>query len=219
MIGSIVMEGLLPPAAAAAPGPMPRPPAGLDWRFRIDRKGKPIGNQRYVVTLGADGREMTVSVTASMAVKVAFVTAFRYEQNAEEVWRDGLLQSLDSVTNDDGQEARVTARRVDDRIELTGPGGPFVAAGDLLTTNSVWHPVFVTRRNVIDPSDGTVVGLVIHDRGIETVDDGGGRGQEAKRYDFITPYLAGRLWYGADDRLVGALVERKGEVLRYVAEA
>jgi hypothetical protein len=42
---------------------------------------------------------------------------------------------------------------------------------------------------------------------------------DARRYQMITPYYAGSVFYDADGRWVKALVEFKGETLEYVPAA
>src|SRR3546814_3864384 len=80
-------------AAAAAEEPM---------LFDVLRDGSKIGEHRLVFEQ-EDGA-LKVSVETDMTVDFAFVTVFRYEHKRVERWRDGALDSLAGMTNDDGPE-------------------------------------------------------------------------------------------------------------------
>ena len=56
--------------------------AGL--RFRIRWKGDEIGYHR--ISLKAAGDQLTITTSIRMKVKMAFVTAFRYEHDCTEAW-------------------------------------------------------------------------------------------------------------------------------------
>ena len=203
-------------APQAAPG-LPAPEKPVRLAFGVLWRGQNVGSHEFAID--PDGRGgMSVRLSTKIRIRIGFITAYRYEQTSDEVWTDGVLTALNSTTNDDGQTSTVTGKRIADNIELRGPGGPYVAPGDSLTTTCVWNDAFVSRTSVIDVGDGTVVGLVVDDKGGSPVEKVGG-GKDALRFDIITPYLAGSLWYPPQGFLLQARIERKGETLDYVASA
>ena len=202
----------------AAPSGLTAPEAPVLLSFGVKWRGQTVGS--HDVAIDPDGMGgMAVRLDTKIRIRIGFITAYRYEQTCDEVWAKGKLASLKSTTNDDGQTSTVTGERIADNIELRGPGGPYVAPGDSLTTTCVWNPVFVRRNAIIDIGDGTVVGLVVADKGIAPVETGDGGGEDAHRFDIITPFLAGSVWYPPKGLLLQARIERKGETLDYVPAA
>src|SRR6185503_233402 len=82
------------------------PAARRDLRFRALRGGASIGEHR--VTFRSDGDRLTVATRVDIAVKVLFITAFRFKHDAEEVWQADRLVSVKSTTNDNGTLLQVT---------------------------------------------------------------------------------------------------------------
>lgn len=203
-------------AAATTNGGLPVPATPERLAYDVLWRGQAVGT--HDVDIEPVGDRMSVRMKTAIRVRIGFITVYRYEQTCEEDWAAGRLRSLTSTTNDDGRSLTVGGQRIGDNIELRGPGGPFVAPIDALTTTSVWSAMFVQRTSVIDIGDGTLVGLVVSDRGAAPVETGGGM-VDARRYDIMTPFLAGSLWYPTQGRLVRARIERKGETLDYVARA
>jgi hypothetical protein len=53
-------------------------------------------------------QETTVSIATDLAVKVLFVTAYRFQHAASEHWVGGRLIALNSTTDDNGTRHRVS---------------------------------------------------------------------------------------------------------------
>jgi hypothetical protein len=98
------------------------------YAFAILRGDSPIGTQR--LAFARTGDTLTVDITTDIAVKVAFVTVYRYSQVTQQVWKGGRLESLDVRTDDNGKTRRVQARATPAGIEVDGPQGRIVAPAD-----------------------------------------------------------------------------------------
>ena len=92
---------------AANPGLLSTPP-GKSLAFAVMRKGSKIGE--HMLTFDGDGNNLTVHVAVELKVGVGFITLFRYKHSATEMWQNGQLVALDTVTNDDGTPNKVTGR-------------------------------------------------------------------------------------------------------------
>lgn len=146
-LGSLVSSpvGAAPELAAAYPAML---------KFRVEREGTFLGHvmERYV----PKGDHLEVDVFIAFDLKVAFITLFRYEHRAREIWRDGRLVRLDSVTNDNGTPQALGARLTGNRIEGDGPMGSFIAPADILPS-SYWHPSFPDQSRMLDSQKGRVL--------------------------------------------------------------
>jgi hypothetical protein len=194
-------------AVAAAP---------RDLRFRALRHGSPIGEHR--VTFRPDGNRLTVETHVDIAVKVVFFTAFRFKHEAEEVWDAGRLVSVKSTTDDNGTLLQVSGSAVADGFRIIGDDGPFLASGQLLTSNTLWDSRIVREHRLIDVQHGGEIGLVMKQLGDEQVDTPQGP-VRASRHHMITPYYAGSVFHDSDGRWVKGLLELKGERLEYALAA
>jgi hypothetical protein len=157
---------------------------------------------------------MTVKTKIAMKVKIGFFTAFRYEHDSTEIWRDGLLQSLVSKTYDDGDDLAVTGEATVGGFKAVGPHGAFVAPADILTTNCMWLPTLVEEKKLIDAQNGVLVGLVSKPLGEERVKVKG-KDRPAERHSILTPFVGGSLWYDLAGNWVRSRLEIKGETLEY----
>ena len=56
-----------------------------------------------------------------LTVKMAFITAYRYEQTGEDDWQDDVLVRTRIETNDDGKDTLVVAEARDGKLAVEGP--------------------------------------------------------------------------------------------------
>ncbi|MEM6489954.1 MAG: DUF6134 family protein [Pseudomonadota bacterium] len=119
--------------------------------FRILRGGKDIGRHMLTARRTAD----TLEITIEIAIRVRFlgITAYRYEMTNREVWQDGALLTLDSETNDDGTDDRLTIRREGDALAVDGlrySGRQPLQA----VTTTYYAPAFLERRPWLSSQSG-----------------------------------------------------------------
>ena len=73
-----------------------------------------------------------------IAVKFLGITAYRYELAYSEVYRDGLLQSLNGKANDDGKPGYVKVVRSGDSLQIDGSSYSGIVSG-LCVPTSYWR--------------------------------------------------------------------------------
>ena len=186
--------------------------ASSDLRFRVLRKGSPIGE--HTVTFRRDGERLAVTTHIDIAVKVLMFTAFYLKHDAEEVWQAGRLLAVESTTDDNGTRLQVSGSAVADGFRVIGDGGPFLAPGGLLTTNMLWDTRMLSVDRLIDVQYGGVVGLAVKRLGQSPVDTPHGQ-VLATSHHLITPHYAGTLFHDASGLWVKGLIEAKGEIIEY----
>src|SRR3546814_5904980 len=103
--------------------------------FDVLRDGSKIGEHRLVFEQ-EDGA-LKVSVETDMTVDFAFVTVFRYEHKRVERWRDGELESLAGMTNDDGTEYEISIVRKEGHYSRTINGNQEELTGTV-AVDSLW---------------------------------------------------------------------------------
>jgi hypothetical protein len=183
-----------------------------DFKFRVLREGSEIGS--HAISFEDSGARHVVRSRIRLAVKVAFITAFRYEHDGEEVWENGQIMSLRTRTHDNGPEYAVLGNREANGFRVVGPDGPFVTAPNLLPSSAVWHPDYVRQTAIINVEQGGEMGLST--RKLESEMLPGSRSQMmAQKFRMVTPHCGGFVWYDSAMRWVRAEIEIKGEKLIY----
>ena len=190
-------------AQAAGPG---------NRRFTVLYKGGKIG-EHTIANSSATG-ETRVNTEIRLVVKAAFITVFSYNHRSEEIWRDGRLAALKSDTEEGGDRFRVEGAAVPQGFRVVGKGGPFVAPGGALTSNSLWLRSVLDQKSVIDAQHGGMTGVSVTKLGEDQIAVAG-RQTPATRYKLITPYLAGSIWYDNADHWVRGEFERDGARIEY----
>ncbi|MEO1469310.1 MAG: DUF6134 family protein [Pseudomonadota bacterium] len=122
--------------------------------FRILRAGRDIGRHVLTARHGADGFEIDIDI--DIVVRVLGIAAYRYEMSVRERWADGALASLDSRTNDDGDEDFARIRRAGDVLEIDGSGFQGTRPGDGVAT-TYYTRAFLERRPWISSQTGRPV--------------------------------------------------------------
>jgi len=183
-----------------------------DLHFRALRRRSAIGEHSVVFRM--DGDHLKVDTHIDIVVRFLFITVFRLKHDAQEIWQSGRLVTVTSTTERDGTRLQVSGNAVEDGFRIVGEGGPFLAAADLLTSNSLWNSQIVREVSLIDVQYGGEVGMIARRLSDEQVNTPQGA-VRARRYQMITPHYAGSVYYDGDQRWVKALIELKGETIEY----
>jgi len=193
-----LLLALTMPAAAAAPAV----PAQT-WNFRVFLDDAEIGKHRF--TLREDGGGRVLTSEARFAVKIAFITAYRYLHDAQERWRGNCLAGLTARTNDDGKK-----NAVDGTLETTQGGERLIVTdGSRRTvldgcamTFAYWNPEMLKQGRLLNTQTGETTPVKITAVGEETI---AVRGAPvlARRYQVSGPPQPIDLWYSAAGEWLG----------------
>jgi hypothetical protein len=181
-------------------------------RFSVFYKGHKIGS--HAVIYSSESGEMRVDTEIHLVVKVAFFTVFAFSHRSEETWRDGQLMTLASETVEHGKTLHVEGAATPEGFRVASNGEPFIAPASTLTSNSLWTPAVLDQETLVDAQHGGIIGVSAR-KFTEEVIVIGERQVGATRYTFITPYLAGSIWYDAQDLWVQGEFERDGARIQY----
>ena len=115
-------------ALAAFPLMAAIPPSG-DLKFAVMRSDSDIG--RHSVSFERKGDELHVDVAIDLEVSIAFVTVFTYSHRNHEVWKNGRLVSIETTTDDNGDEYSLSGHAVENGFKVDGAAGSFIAPADI----------------------------------------------------------------------------------------
>ncbi len=181
-------------------------------RFTVLYKGSKIG--AHTISYSPATSETRVTTDIRMKVKVAFITVFAFSHRSEETWREGRLVSLDSNTVEHGETLHVQGEATPEGFRVVSKGGLFVASAATLTSNSLWTPAVLEQATLVDAQHGGIIGVSSRKSADEEILIGK-RTVRATRHAFLSPYLAGSIWYDEDGLWVHGEFEREGSKIFY----
>lgn len=190
---------VLSPAAAFA--------AELDAAFDILRKGERIGFHAVSVEEMAGGGAR-VETRIDMKVKVGPIPVFRYEHVSTEIWKDGLLQSVESRTDNNGKDETLRVRRDGDALVVDGTKYRGPGPGDVIPS-SYWNKVILGATTLLDTQNGRLIDVKVESLG-QTPSPSGDSAEQHR----ISGSVDLNLWYDGP-RWVGADFFVRGQALTY----
>lgn len=179
----------------------------------VVRKGDDIGT--HVINFEKKGDTLKVTTTTRIAVKVLFVTAYKFTFDCTETWKAGKLVALDDHTNDNGDKHAVSVAQKDGKLVLTVDGKAQDIPADTMT-GSWWNEKLTGRKELLDVLTGKIESVTIKKVGSEKVKVAGAD-VAADHYE-VTGGLQRNLWYKADGTLVRQTVVKKGDLIDYVTK-
>jgi hypothetical protein len=154
-------------------------PAGRSLAFDVIRKGSVIGVHR--LTFDGDDRNVTVKVAVDLHVGLGPIVLFRYRHRAAEVWKEGRLDALDTETDNDGRECKVTGRRIDAGFVVEGSGAPRYVAPENALPATHWNRRMLDGP-LINTQDGRLMQPEVKPLGIEPIPSASGAPIEARHF-------------------------------------
>lgn len=145
------------------------------------------------------GKETVVETVTHVAVKLFFVTVYRFDQTETEHWSNGHFLAMSSITNDNGKLHKASAASAGDGVIVEGDGFRNTITSPIFP-GSLWNPAVLAQSQVLNPSDGHVMAMKISDRGDDNVNLDG-RQVRARHY-VITSNFSQDAWYDAQHQLL-----------------
>jgi hypothetical protein len=165
--------------------------------FTVLRDGSEVGSHQ--IDIHRAGDETRVDIETEVAVKLAFVTLYRFEHDGHEIWRNGQLVQIDSKTDDDGTDKSLHGALGSKGLQIDGSAQKFVAPQTIVPA-SLWNPEIVKQGRLLNTLDGSEMEVSVKFVGDESVEVHG-KSMPARHYA-ITGQLQRDIWFDADGTLV-----------------
>ena len=172
--------------------------------FAVYRKGDKIG--RHTLTFTEEADELIVDVNVNLKVRLLFITVYRFEHKAKEVWNGGHLTSFVSETKQNGNEWYIDAACHSEKMIVNSNEGQHVVSESLFPS-TYWNVASLDVSRWLNTQFGSPVDVNISAVGYETV-TAIGKPMETLRYK-VTGMIAETqrpvnldLWYGDDGELM-----------------
>lgn len=190
------------------------PPGSGSLDFTVTRNGSPVGRHEMLFRNEPDG--LKVDIRTNVAVKVAFITAYRFEHEGHEIWQGGRLTRLWSKTNDDGTNHLLDVSAAGPALSVMADGKPTETA-QVSIPASLWNEGLLTQKTLLNTLDGSRMAIGVSDLGVEPVTVKGAT--IPARHYAVTGDLQRELWYDADNVLVKVRFKAKdGSDIEYLRQ-
>jgi hypothetical protein len=209
---SLEVQNVGPPPVDQMPAVDPIALYGDAMVFDVYRKNNKVGEHR--VDFKRDGDTLTVNSRLNIAVDVLFFTAYSFDYDSTEIWRDGKVTAVNVNVDDNGKVAKISARLEDGLFKIDGPRGTYIAADWVFPTNH-WHRGQANSKTIFNTLNGRLTQVVVVDRGIERVQTGQGS-VDADKLEYTGQLKDTEVWYDADNRWVKMRFKaRDGSFIEY----
>lgn len=197
------------PDACAGFDPVKR--YGNELRFQIRRNDAPVGSHIVQFNRGRDG----LQVIAQSNINISFLgfNAYSFYYRSESLWQGNQLAAMSVVVDDDGDETKVSAKRDQGQLIVSGPDGDQTLPPGIFPTDH-WHCGVLGSRSVLNTITGkpNMVSITASDSEMLRTSTGTLRATQFT-YD---GELETNAWYDSDGRWVGLQFKaRDGSTITY----
>ena len=178
--------------------------------FTVLRGTSQIGTHRVDFPRGGD--DPVVEIAIDLAVRLIGLTVYSYTHRSREEWAGGILQRLDSRTDDNGTRTEVRARAIEGGLAVEGSGGTYLAPRATRPT-SYWFEEMTRHNRLLNTQDGTLSEVETRRAGTEQATIAGSP-LEIRVYE-LTGDINSRLGYSRDGDWVDLEFAARGSTIRY----
>lgn len=184
------------------------------WRFRVLLDDREIGFHTFKVS--AIGNRSQVNIDAEFNVRILFFNAYSYSHQNLEIWQNGCLQGLESMTDDNGKLLRVDGTALDGVFTVNTRKETRSAEAECMRSFAYWNPKFLESSRLLNSQTGELIDVLVSRRADEVIDIDG-EAVAAMRYTLEMEDGTMSIWYSRDDQQWLALEAPApgGRVLRY----
>ncbi|MBS0243451.1 MAG: hypothetical protein JSS20_14835 [Proteobacteria bacterium] len=165
--------------------------------YAVIRGGEQIG--RHVIEIDRQGEKTAVRLSTHVAVKVAFITVYHFDQSSSETWAGNHLVSLQSTTDDNGDKHQLSVSGDGNALRVEADGKRRMADKALLPA-SLWSASIVKQSSLLNTVKGSLMNVRIAEIGEEAIPRHSSK--LSARHFRMTGDLERDLWYDAAGTLV-----------------
>jgi len=189
--------------------------AAKEWRFRVYLDDREVGYHHFHLTQSDTGTRLISK--AELQVTFLKIPLFTYRHENIERWNGECLESISSVTDENGELYRVDGNARDDGFRVTGSAGEAVLP-DCISTFAYWDRSFLQHRNLLNSQTGEYIDVRVAYLGEGSI-SAGDTTRPAHQYRIETDDVELELWYSQEGHwLALQSTVDGGRLLRYVIE-
>lgn len=191
---------------------------GIDknWQFKVYLDGDEIGFHNFSMVHKEQHQE--IYSNARFDVKFLFFNAYSYKHDNVELWHGQCLNSINAVTDDNGELYKVSGKAVNDAFVVNTTEDQNEKQNKYLPcikTFAYWDPEFLKETTLLNSQTGEMIQVASEFIGNEILRH---KGEDvvARHYRLRGDNLQIDLWYSVDDSwLALESLTETGRVVRY----
>ena len=187
-----------------------------NWQFKVYLDGDEIGFHNFSMIHKEQHHEIYSS--ARFDVKFLFINAYSYEHDNVELWNGQCLNSINAVTDDNGELYKVSGKAGNDVFVVSTSEDQDEKQNrysPCIKTFAYWDPEFLKESSLLNSQTGEMIQVESEFIGNETMTHRG-KETEARRYRLRGENLQIDLWYSNDDHwLALESLTEGGRIVRY----
>ena len=149
-------------ALSLSPLPALAMPAG-DHLFKVYLDDREIGTHSFEFEPQAGGYR--VESRAEYSVKVLFINLYNYRHRATELWSDGCLAGIESTTDDNGENFRVSGEAEESGMTIAVNGETRQVEKACIRTFAYWDPGLLRSGDLLNSQTGELSPVALEDLG------------------------------------------------------
>ena len=183
-----------------------------NWQFKVYLDGDEIGFHNFSMIYKEQHQEIYSS--ARFDVKFLFITAYSYKHDNVERWNGQCLNSINAITDDNGELYKVTGKADTDAfvVNTSDKQNKYLPC---IKTFAYWDPEFLKETTLLNSQTGEMIAVDSEFIGNETLKH---MGEDiiARHYRLRGDNLQIDLWYSTDDHwLALESITESGRIVRY----
>jgi hypothetical protein len=191
------------------------PNASQDWNFKVYLDDTPIGYHNFSIEQ-AEGVK-TMSTLAQLDVTFLKIPLFRYRHENTETWSNQCLESITSITDQNGDEFRVQGSVTQTGFQVSA-NDQEKTLPPCISTFAYWDKSFLRHTRLLNSQTGEYLEVEVEDLGERSIAVNDAT-VSASHYRLTAEDLDIELWYASDGQWLGLeSTTGKGRRLRYVIE-
>ena len=192
---------------------------GIDksWQFKVYLDGDEIGFHNFSIVHNDEQHKdhsHEIYSKAQFDVKFLFINAYSYRHDNIERWSGRCLNSINAVTDDNGELYKISGKVIDDTF-VVNTAEQNNEYSTCIRSFAYWDKDFLNETNLLNSQTGEMIEVSSEFIGNDTVRH---MGEEinARHYRLRGEKLQIDLWYSYDDHwLALESLTESGRVVRY----
>lgn len=182
------------------------------WSFKVFYGDQEIGEHHFL--LKKEGDRQKVMIEANFNIDILFINVYSYKHKNTEIWKGLCLSSIESTTDDNGEEFITSGKIENDIFKIDSKQGANEVEG-CVNTFAYWDKSFLDNEALLNSQTGEIVDVDISFVADEKILVRN-KMVNAKRYELKSDEFNIDLWYSnKDEWLALNSTTKDGTMLRY----
>jgi hypothetical protein len=204
---------ILVAALTAASAGMVRAEDAGEFTFTVLKDGAPVGQHRF--EFDRNGERIEIKEATEIEVRFAMIPLYIFEHQAREVWENGRAVRIDSTTNDNGDELKITVRPGDQGYVRTVNGRVDKFDGSMRVLG-FWDKDILNHHEFFSTVEDKILKVSFELIGWEKITLAG-KELDAEHYRMVGDEERD-LWFDKDGHLARIEFHRHGSDIAYVRD-